>query len=106
MSLYFAQILQDDLIAPIMRKTAYGLATTCVLGAAVYAGYRVAGPEKAHVRQHRHPELNDQVSYLHRKIIIATSHTKMTLIITICRREEKKNLSRSFPHNITELIDV
>jgi hypothetical protein len=62
MSLNFAQILHDDLITPMVRKTAYGLATTCILGAAVYAGYRVAGPEKHHNKQHRHPELNDQVS--------------------------------------------
>lgn len=48
----------------MVRKTAYGLATTCILGAAVYAGYRVAAPEKYHIRHHRHPELNDQVSYL------------------------------------------
>ena len=61
MSFNLAQILQDDLITPIARKAAYGLATTCVLGAAVYAGYRVAAPEKYHIRQHRHPELNDQV---------------------------------------------
>lgn len=62
MSLNFAHILQDDLITPMVKKTAYGLATTCILGAAVYAGYRVAAPEKDHPRQHRHPELNDQVS--------------------------------------------
>jgi hypothetical protein len=62
MSLNFVQILHDDLITPMVRKTAYGLATTCVLAAAVYAGYRVAAPEKHHIRQHRHPELNDQVS--------------------------------------------
>jgi hypothetical protein len=61
MSLNFAQILQDDFITPMVRKTAYGLATTCVLGAAVYAGYRVAAPEKHLIKQHRHPELNDQV---------------------------------------------
>jgi hypothetical protein len=67
MSLNFAQILQDDLVTPMVRKTAYGLATTCILGAAVYAGYCVAAPEKHHIRQHRHPELNDQVSYLYSK---------------------------------------
>jgi hypothetical protein len=61
MSLNFVQILQDDFITPMVRKTAYGLATTCVLGAAVYAGYCVAAPEKQHIRHHRHPELNDQV---------------------------------------------
>ncbi|CAF4124542.1 unnamed protein product, partial [Rotaria sordida] len=42
MSLNFAQILQDDSITPIVWKTAYGLATTCILGAAVYVGYRIA----------------------------------------------------------------
>ncbi|CAF0735820.1 unnamed protein product [Adineta steineri] len=61
MSLNIAQILHDDLITPMVRKTAYGLATTCILGAAVYAGYCVAAPEKHIIRQHRHPELNDQI---------------------------------------------
>lgn len=58
------QVLQDDLISPMIRKTAYGLATTCILGGAVYLGYRVATPEHHHTKQHRHPELNDQVSSL------------------------------------------
>lgn len=62
MSLNFAQILQDDFISPMVKKTAYGLATTVILGAAVYAGYRVAAPEKHLMKQHRHPELNDQVN--------------------------------------------
>ena len=62
MSLNFAQLLQDDLVTPLVRKTAYGLATTGILCAAVYAGYYVAAPNKHHVKQHRHPELNDQVS--------------------------------------------
>lgn len=61
MSLNLAQILPDDFLTPIARKTVYGLATTCILGAAVYAGYRVAAPEKHLIKQHRHPELNDQV---------------------------------------------
>lgn len=61
MSLNLVHALQDELIAPMVKKTAYGLATTCILGAAVYVGYRVAAPEKHHVRRHRHPELNDQV---------------------------------------------
>lgn len=61
MSLNFAHILQDDFVSPMVRKTVYGLATTVVLGAAVYAGYRVASPEKHQLKQHRHPELNDQV---------------------------------------------
>jgi len=73
MSVNFAQILQDDLITPMVRKTAYGLATTCILGAAVYAGYCVAGPEKQLIQQYRHPELNEQVSrngatFIQRKI--------------------------------------
>lgn len=58
-----AHVLDDDIIAPIMRKTAYGLVTTCILGAAVYTGYRVAAPEKQQPSHYRHPELNDQVSY-------------------------------------------
>ncbi|CAF1066679.1 unnamed protein product [Rotaria sordida] len=57
----FAQIFQDDLITSMVRKTAYGLATTCVLGAAAYAGYCVAAPEKHQLRHYRHPELNDQI---------------------------------------------
>ncbi|CAF1075251.1 unnamed protein product [Adineta ricciae] len=61
MALNIAHILQDDLIAPMVKKTAYGLATTCILGAAVYVGYRVAAPEKHRNRHHRHPELNDQI---------------------------------------------
>jgi len=61
MSLNLAHILQDDFITPMVRKTAYGLATTCILGAAVYAGYCVAAPEKHHLKQHRHPELNDKI---------------------------------------------
>lgn len=62
MSLNFAQVLQDDFITPMVRKTAYGLVTTGILCVAVYAGYRVAAPSKHHIKQHRHPELNDQVS--------------------------------------------
>ena len=61
MSVNFTHILHDDFVTPMIRKTVYGLATTCILGAAVYAGYRVAAPEKHQITQHRHPELNDQV---------------------------------------------
>ena len=80
MSLNVAQILQDDFISPMVRKTAYGLATTCVLGVAVYAGYRVAAPGKHLITQHRHPELNDQVSWPagEKSIGIFSTPTSMT----------------------------
>ncbi|CAF2048365.1 unnamed protein product [Rotaria magnacalcarata] len=55
------QILEDDLISPIIKKVAYGLATTCILGGAVYAGYRVATPAQQQTRHYRQPELNDQI---------------------------------------------
>jgi len=62
MSLDFVQTLPYDSIASLVRKTAYGLVTTCILGTAVYAGYLVAAPEKYNIKRYRHPELNDQVS--------------------------------------------
>lgn len=72
MSLNLAHVLQDDFVTPMIRKTVYGLATTCILGAAVYAGYRVAAPEKHQIRKHRHPELNDQVSLLFVRPFVVT----------------------------------
>ena len=62
MSLDFVQTLPYDSITSLVRKAAYGLVTTCIIGTAVYAGYRVAAPEKYILKRHRHPELNDQVS--------------------------------------------
>jgi hypothetical protein len=62
MSLDFIQTLPYDSITSLVRKAAYGLVTTCILGTAVYAGYRVAAPEKYSNKQYRYPELNDQVS--------------------------------------------
>jgi hypothetical protein len=53
-----------DLITPLVRKAAYGLVTTCILGTAAYVGYRVAAPPKYSLHRYRHPELNDQVSDL------------------------------------------
>jgi hypothetical protein len=64
MSLDFVQTLPYDSITSLLRKAAYGLVTTCILGTAVYAGYRVAAPEKYYAKRYRHPELNDQVSYI------------------------------------------
>jgi hypothetical protein len=68
MSLDFIQTLPYDSIASLVRKAAYGLVTTCILGTAVYAGYRVAAPEKYSTKQYRYPELNDQVSYITKQI--------------------------------------
>lgn len=45
-----------------LRKAAYGLAVTCILGGAVYVGYRVAAPDNYSTKRYRHPELNDEVS--------------------------------------------
>jgi hypothetical protein len=64
MSLDFVQTFPYDSIASLVRKTAYGLVTTCILGTAVYAGYRVAAPENYNIKRYRHPELNDQVSFI------------------------------------------
>ncbi|CAF3654270.1 unnamed protein product [Rotaria sp. Silwood1] len=64
MSLDFIQTVSYDSISSLLRKVAYGLATTCVLGTAVYIGYRVAAPEKYSIKRYRYPELNDQVCYL------------------------------------------
>ncbi|CAF4347056.1 unnamed protein product, partial [Rotaria sp. Silwood2] len=61
MSLDFVQTIPSDQISSLLRKFSYGLVTTCVLGAAVYIGYRVAAPDKYSIKQHRHPELNDQI---------------------------------------------
>lgn len=61
MSLDLIQTLPYDSISSLVRKTAYGLVTTCILGTAVYAGYRVAALDKYAIKRHRHPELNDQV---------------------------------------------
>lgn len=62
MSLHFVQTVTHDSITSLARKAAYGLVTTCILGTAVYAGYRVAAPEKNYLKQYRHPELNDKVN--------------------------------------------
>ena len=51
-----------DSVSSLVRQTAYGLLTTCILGTAVYAGYRFAIVQRYLIKQHRHPELNDQVS--------------------------------------------
>jgi len=64
MSLDFFQTLPYDSITSLVRKAAYGLVTTCILGTAVYAGYRVAAPDKYSIKGYRYPELNDQVSYI------------------------------------------
>jgi hypothetical protein len=61
MSLNLVQALPLDSITSLVRKAAYGLVTTCIIGTAVYAGYRVAAPERYSFKRHRHPELNDQV---------------------------------------------
>ncbi|CAF1519347.1 unnamed protein product [Rotaria sp. Silwood1] len=61
MSLDFIQTVSYDSISSLLRKVAYGLATTCVLGTAVYIGYRVAAPEKYSIKRYRYPELNDQI---------------------------------------------
>ena len=61
MSLDLVSTLPYDSITSLVRKAAYGLVTTCILGTAVYAGYCVASPEKHLIKRHRHPELNDQV---------------------------------------------
>ncbi|UJR14945.1 hypothetical protein I4U23_001926 [Adineta vaga] len=61
MTLDFVHTLPHDSITSLVRKAAYGLVTTCVIGTAVYAGYRVAAPEKHLIKRHRHPELNDQI---------------------------------------------
>ena len=53
-----------DSIPSLVRKAAYGFATTCILGTAAYVGYRVAAPQKYSLHRYRHPELNDQVSHL------------------------------------------
>lgn len=64
MSLDFVHTLPYDSITSLVRKAAYGLVTTCVIGTAVYAGYRVAAPDKYIMKRFRHPELNDQVRAL------------------------------------------
>ena len=67
MSLDLVSTLPYDSITSLVRKAAYGLVTTCILGTAVYAGYRVASPEKYLIKRHRHPELNDQVREMNRR---------------------------------------
>jgi hypothetical protein len=62
MSLDFIETLPYDSITSLVRKAAYGLVTTCILGTAAYVGYRVAAPQKYSLNRYRHPELNDQVS--------------------------------------------
>lgn len=69
MSLDFVQTLPYDSVTSLVRKAAYGLVTTCILGTAVYAGYRVAAPEKYSLKRYRYPELNDQVGHLKKKLI-------------------------------------
>ncbi|CAF1050517.1 unnamed protein product [Rotaria sordida] len=91
MLLNFAQILQDDLIAPIVWRTAYGLATTCILGAAVYIGYRVGTPEKYQDRQHQNPELNNQI----KKVIDSLKITDDQLIDIMQILEEEMNIGLS-----------
>jgi len=74
MSLEFVQTLPYDSITSLVRKAAYGLLTTFILGTAAYAGYRVAVPEKYSIKRYRHPELNDQVSYMKQTSIILISY--------------------------------
>lgn len=62
MSLDTILIPSSDSISPFFRQAVYGLATTCILGTAVYVGYRVAALRKSFSRHYRHPELNDQVT--------------------------------------------
>ncbi|CAF2538622.1 unnamed protein product [Rotaria sp. Silwood2] len=91
MSLKVAQILQDDLIAPLIWKTAYGLATTCILGAAAYVGYRVGTPEKHQARQYQNPELNDQI----KKVVDSLKITDDQLIDIMQILEEEMNAGLS-----------
>ncbi|CAF5106920.1 unnamed protein product [Rotaria sp. Silwood1] len=96
MPLNFAQILQDDLITSMIRKTAYGLATTCVLGAAAYAGYCVAAPEKHQIRHYRRPELNDQIE----KVLDSLKINDEQLIEIMHLLEEEMNTGlSSFTHD-------
>ena len=74
MSLEFVQTLPYDSITSLVRKAAYGLVTTCILGTAVYVGYRVAAPPKYSLKRYRNPELNDEVSYHHQSITLSSHH--------------------------------
>ena len=62
MSFDLVPALSFDSIPSLVRQAAYGLLTTCILGTAVYAGYRFALVKRYLIQRHRHPELNDQVS--------------------------------------------
>ncbi|CAF1104645.1 unnamed protein product [Rotaria sordida] len=91
MSLNFAQISQDDLISPMVWKAAYGFATTCILGVAAYAGYRVGTPERYQARQHLNPELNDQI----KKVVDSLKITDDQLINIMQILEEEMNTGLS-----------
>ncbi|CAF4606103.1 unnamed protein product, partial [Rotaria sp. Silwood1] len=91
MSLQFVQIFQDDLIHSMIWKTAYGLATTCILGAAAYAGYRVGAPEKHQTRKHLNPELNEQI----KKVVDSLEISDDQLIDIMQMLEEEMNAGLS-----------
>ncbi len=74
MSLNLIETLSYDSITSLVRKAGYGLLTTFILGTAAYAGYRVAVPEKYSIKRYRHPELNDQVSYIKQTSIVLISY--------------------------------
>ncbi|CAF2065766.1 unnamed protein product [Rotaria magnacalcarata] len=61
MSLVFVETIPYNSISSLLRKVAYGLATTCVLGTAVYIGYSVASPDNHSSKRYRNPELNDEI---------------------------------------------
>ncbi|CAF1317080.1 unnamed protein product [Rotaria sp. Silwood1] len=91
MSFNFLQIFQDDLIPSMMSKAAYGLATTCILGAAAYAGYRVGAPEKHQTRKHLNPELNEQI----KKVVDSLKISDDQLIDIMQMLEEEMNTGLS-----------
>ena len=69
MSFYIVHAFPNDFTMSLARKTCYGIATACILGTAVYVGYRVATSDKQLDYQSRQPELNDRVSdYYNKKI--------------------------------------
>ncbi|CAF2746550.1 unnamed protein product [Rotaria sp. Silwood2] len=91
MPLNFCQIPQDDSITPMICKTAYGLVTTCILGAATYVGYRIGAPEKQQAKQHKNPELNDQI----KKVVDSLKITDDQLIDIMRILEEEMNVGLS-----------
>lgn len=54
-------ILHDEISTATLQKGLYALAACTVIGAAAYAGYKAAEPEKRQYPSHRHPESNEQV---------------------------------------------